>query len=83
MNLEAARQRQSLLTLNRILLMLFVAVAPCVATAQSSDVQSAVDVQWHTVTSAVIDGKGWTDTEGDFDRFPARAKDGVRAARTS
>ena len=60
--------------------LLLVALVPCVATAQTSDADAGGAVRWHTVTPAVIEGKGWTDTEGDFDRFPARAKDDVRKA---
>jgi lysophospholipase L1-like esterase len=60
--------------------LLLVALAPCLAAAQPGDAESPGDVQWHAVTPAVVEGKGWTDTEGDFDRFPARAKDDVRKA---
>ncbi len=35
-------------------------------------------VRWHTVTPAMVEGKAWTDTKGDFDRFPARAEGVVR-----
>jgi YVTN family beta-propeller protein len=43
-------------------------------------VEPPVAMQWHTVTPEVLDGKGWADTEADFDRFPARAKGAVRDA---
>ncbi len=60
------------------LTLLMVALAPAAAWAQPIDTEPAVALRWHTVTPAVVEGKGWTDTEGDFDRFPARARDDVR-----
>jgi lysophospholipase L1-like esterase len=33
---------------------------------------------WHEVEQAHIEGQGWTDTDGPFDRLPARAKSLVR-----
>ena len=60
------------------LYVLLLAFVPAVATAQPTAVESPVPLRWHRVTPAVVDGKGWTDTEGDFDRFPARAKDDLR-----
>src|SRR5690606_2483623 len=48
--------------------------------AQPDEAEDFGAVRWHTVTPAVIEGKAWTDTDGDFDRFPARAKDDVRKA---
>ena len=59
--------------------LLMVALAPSVASAQPVDAEPPVALRWHTVTPAAIEGKGWTDTEGGFDRFPTRAKDVVRA----
>ena len=60
------------------LLLLIAALVPVVATAQPTDPEPPVAMRWHAVTPAVVEGKGWTDTDGDFDRFPARAKDEVR-----
>ena len=57
---------------------LLLALAPAVAAAQPSAAESPVALRWHRATPAVVDGKGWSDTEGDFDRFPARAKDELR-----
>ena len=57
---------------------LLLALAPAVAAAQPSAAESPVALRWHRATPAVVDGKGWADTEGDFDRFPARAKDELR-----
>ena len=31
-------------------------------------------LQWHDVRDLGIEGKGWEDTDGDFERLPARAK---------
>jgi lysophospholipase L1-like esterase len=60
------------------LTLLMVALAPAAAWAQPIDTQPAVALRWHTVAPALVEGKGWADTEGDFDRFPARARDDVR-----
>ena len=30
-------------------------------------------LQWHDVRDLGIEGKGWEDTDGDFERLPARA----------
>ena len=54
------------------------ALAPAVAAAQPTDTEPPIALRWHTVTPAVIEGKGWTDTADDFDRLPARARDVVR-----
>lgn len=60
--------------------LLCAALVPAAVAAQPRDVEPPVALQWHTVTPASVEGKGWTDTEGDFDRFPSRAKDDVREA---
>jgi lysophospholipase L1-like esterase len=70
--------RSALLMRVARLILLMVAVAPAAAAAQSIAVEPPIALRWHTVAPAVIEGKGWNDTEGDFDRFPARAKDVVR-----
>lgn len=57
---------------------MMLALVPAVATAQPTDAEPPVPLRWHTVTPAVIEGKGWTETEGDFDRFPARAREDLR-----
>lgn len=67
------------MTIARLLLLPLLLLAPAVATAQNETAEP-LPVRWHTVTPAVIQGKGWTDTAGDFDRFPSRAKDDVRDA---
>lgn len=66
--------------LARAVVLAAVLVAPGSAIAQPADAEPPVTMRWHAVTPAVIEGKGWTDTEGDFDRFPARARDAVREA---
>lgn len=43
------------------------------ATAQAED-----GLAWHDVREWGVEGKGWNDTEGDYDRLPARAKEVVR-----
>jgi hypothetical protein len=53
------------------------ALMPALAAAQPAAPEPPVALTWHRVTPAVVEGKGWTDTAGDFDRFPARAKDDV------
>lgn len=58
--------------------LLIASLVPAAAAAQPPESEPAVPMRWHAVTPAVIEGKGWTDTAGDFDRFPARAKDIVR-----
>ena len=65
-----------MLTLARVSLL--VLLTPAVAAAQATDAEPPVSVKWHTVTPAVVEGKGWTDTAGDFDRLPARAESIVR-----
>ena len=45
-----------------------------------TDLHAAESLAWHAVNSADVQGKGWNDTAGPFDRFPARAKDLVRPA---
>ncbi len=67
------------MTLVRLALLLAV-LTPAPAVAQPDEAEDFGAVRWHTVTPAVIEGKAWTDTDGDFDRFPARAKDDVRKA---
>lgn len=42
--------------------------------ASTASTASAADVQWHDATEWGVEGKGWTDTERYYDRFPARAK---------
>lgn len=69
--------KRSVMTLARIALSM-VALAPALAPAQPSATEPPVVLRWHTVTPAVVEGKGWPDTESDFDRFPARARDDVR-----
>lgn len=41
----------------------------------SKDVET---VSWHKADSLCVVGRGWTDTEGFYDRLPARAKARVR-----
>src|SRR6478609_2573983 len=60
------------------LYVLVLALAPAVATAQPNATESPVTLRWYRATSAVVASKGWTDTEGDFDRFPARARNELR-----
>jgi hypothetical protein len=36
------------------------------------------DVHWHDLKTLTLEGKGWSDTEGAYDRLPARAKGVVR-----
>ena len=37
-------------------------------------------IVWHDVREWGVEGKGWSDTEKYFDRFPARAKETLRPA---
>ncbi len=68
------------MTIVRVCLLL-VFLAPATADAQTGDPEAPqADLRWHAVTPAMVEGKGWSDTEDDFDRFPARAKDQVRTA---
>lgn len=60
------------------LALLLVALVAARATAQPADTDPPVAVRWHAVTPGVVEGKGWSDTAADFDRFPARARDVVR-----
>jgi CubicO group peptidase (beta-lactamase class C family)/lysophospholipase L1-like esterase len=53
---------------------------PAASAAQPSTPEPVLAMRWHAVTRATIDGQGWTDTDRDFDRFPARARDDVRDA---
>jgi hypothetical protein len=64
------------MTLARIAALL--ALTPCLAAAQLREPEPAADLRWHTVTAAVTEGKGWSDTERDFDRFPSHARHAVR-----
>ncbi len=38
------------------------------------------EMLWRNALGLRVEGKGWADTEGPFDRFPARAKTTVRPA---
>lgn len=58
--------------------LLIAVLMPAAAAAQPPATEPPVAMRWHAVTPAVVEGKGWTDTDGDFDRFPARAKAIVR-----
>lgn len=54
--------------------------APAKATTRPSKAAAGIDetlYDWHDVREWV-EGKGFTDTEGDYDRLPARAKGVVR-----
>ncbi|BCS31915.1 hypothetical protein TBR22_A11180 [Luteitalea sp. TBR-22] len=62
------------------LAVLLTALIPALAVAQPADPAPPAALTWHRVTPAVVEGKGWTDTAGDFDRFPKRAKDDVPEA---
>lgn len=65
------------MTLARLLLSLLI-LTPGLVVAQPGDAASFNDLRWHVVPREVVEGKGWTETEGDFDRFPARARGLVR-----
>lgn len=58
---------------------LLLALTPAALSAQPTT-PDPVAVRWHPVTRAVVEGQGWPDTERDFDRLPARAKNVVREA---
>ncbi len=60
------------------LLLLLVAMAPSAAFAQEDDASESIAFRWQTVTPAVLDGQGWTDTASPFDRFPGRASSDLR-----
>jgi hypothetical protein len=44
------------------------------AVPAASIAQARPSVTWHDVSTWGIEGKGWSDTERFYDRFPARAK---------
>jgi lysophospholipase L1-like esterase len=58
-------------TLTRRTLLQTLAVMPAASIAQA---QARQAVTWHDVSTWGVEGKGWSDTERFYDRFPARAK---------
>src|SRR5690606_25609043 len=68
---------QTAMSIARLLLLL-VAMAPSAAFAQEDDASESIAFRWQTVTPAVLDGQGWTDTASPFDRFPGRASSDLR-----
>ncbi|MFV0444269.1 MAG: SGNH/GDSL hydrolase family protein [Planctomycetaceae bacterium] len=64
----------------------FLSVAAVTATAgwslplQSLQAADGPQLNWHDVRDWGVEGKGWSETEKYFDRFPAKAKGVVRDA---
>jgi lysophospholipase L1-like esterase len=55
------------------------AVAPALAEGPALTPKVEADVAWYNVQEWGVEGKGWQDTAGYFDRLPARAEGTVRA----
>ena len=50
-----------------------------IASALHTGRAAAQEMQWRDAASLEIEGKGWSDTEGPFDRLPDSAKDKVNS----
>jgi lysophospholipase L1-like esterase len=62
--------------LTRCLLLLAALAGPLVAFAQDS----AKSFCWFDARGLTVEGKGWTNTQAFFDRYPAKAEQSVRPA---
>ncbi len=55
-------------------------LATSVPSHASGQDSASPEIQWHDVRDWGVEGKGFSDTESDFDRLPGRAKGVVREA---
>jgi lysophospholipase L1-like esterase len=62
-----------MIVFNRVTLALLVAFVLHLGRA------NAQEVQWRNATSLEVEGKGWTNTAGPFDRLPDSAKDKINS----
>jgi len=60
------------------LLAWFLVDIPSFSNAQTNATANAVKILWSDIRSLSVEGRGWDDTRGFYDRLPAKAQDLVR-----